>query len=339
MAQAVDDSTTRQRKGSDETRIAALINEGVGRAPPKLAGILKALAPFIVILGNIIGLLLPYIAKVWDAVQYAYSHMPNNLLQSLLGFLMCFFGGAFPVTISAVEAWNLCGWESSKEHLKLLGDEVKIIIEESKKDDTEDLDGDGIADVKQISPQALIQRKIRLVLIKVNPEHVNAAVSGILVAWVGVCASLKVNFARVITLAATIGDQLKKPAAYVIAPGLSRVVPVEYHKWIPTAINASCKAIAMVVAWWVQQIIAAIHSSIRGGLMCARGIINFLHERGFISFNDEETYLDELIGWGLAFLGFYFQYNLSFAVPFPLSLVMWPIGVVEWALRWWIQGI
>jgi len=328
----------RQRKGGEDSRIASLIQATAGKAPPRLASFLSAISPIVVILGNVFGFFLPFLATAWNYLQTVYSNLPSNIIQAILGVLMCFFGGAFPVTISAVEAWKLCGWESTKEHLTILANEARLIMAESQKDDAEDLDGDGVADVKQISSQALIQRKIRLVLIKVNPEHVNAAVGGILVAWVGVCASLRVEFARVITLAAAIGDQLLKPTAYVVAPGLSYIMAPEYHKWIPTLINALCKTVAMTVAWWVQTVISAIHSSIRGGLMCSRGVINFLNQRGIISFNDEDSYLDEVLGWGLALLGLYFQATNRFAVPFPLSLFMWPITVVEWGIRWAIQG-
>ena len=41
--------------------------------------------------------------------------------------------------------------------------------------------------------------------------------------------------------------------------------------------NAS---IAISIAWYVQRIISAFHSAIRGGLMCSRGVLAELNSRG-----------------------------------------------------------
>jgi len=45
--------------------------------------------------------------------------------------------------------------------------------------------------------------------------------------------------------------------------------------------------------------------------------------------NDEDTYLDEILGWSLAAIGFYFQYTLGFSVPFPLNIVLFPLQITE----------
>jgi len=50
---------------------------------------------------------------------------------------------------------------------------------------------------------------------------------------------------------------------------------------------------------------------------------------GLIPKNDEDTYLDEILGWGIAFLGFSFQFMMGFSLPFPLNLFCWPIGILE----------
>mmetsp|Transcript_6478 Transcript_6478/g.14308 ORF Transcript_6478/g.14308 Transcript_6478/m.14308 type:complete len:90 (+) Transcript_6478:769-1038(+) len=54
-----------------------------------------------------------------------------------------------------------------------------IIVEENKKDDQVDEDGDGIPDTRQISGKELLQRKAKLVLAKMDPEKVNAALTAI----------------------------------------------------------------------------------------------------------------------------------------------------------------
>ena len=59
----------------------------------------------------------------------------------------------------------------------------------------------------------------------------------------------------------------------------------------------------------------------------------FFDARGWIKFDDETSYLDEVLGWSLAALGFYFQWSMSFDVPFPLNLLTWPLELAEWYVR------
>ena len=58
---------------------------------------------------------------------------------------------------------------------------------------------------------------------------------------------------------------------------------------------------------------------------------------GPFSLNDEDTYVDELVGYTLALIGFYVQWNLGFGVPFPLNLFMFPLDMVEWYIRYTIS--
>lgn len=66
-----------------------------------------------------------------------------------------------------------------RKALGALADEAMAIIEESKKDDEVDADGDGVADTKQISGRELAKRKLKLVLTKMDPEKVNNAIASI----------------------------------------------------------------------------------------------------------------------------------------------------------------
>jgi hypothetical protein len=163
------------------------------------------------------------------------------------------------------------------------------------------------------------------------------------VSWVAVAATLKVQFAKTITLSLSIADGLEKIADYIIAPTLVHVVPKEYSKWIPIMIGWTCKSIGMTIAWYIQRVISAFTSAIRGGLMAARALIKFMYRRGirlggFIAENDEDTYIDEVLGFTLAGLGFYFQYKLGFHVPFPLNLVLLPFEVAESWIQWTITS-
>ena len=54
-----------------------------------------------------------------------------------------------------------------------------IIVEENKKDEKKDTDKDGVADANQITGRELVERKVKLVLAKMNPEKVNDAIVSI----------------------------------------------------------------------------------------------------------------------------------------------------------------
>jgi hypothetical protein len=66
-----------------------------------------------------------------------------------------------------------------KKALVDLSEEVMVIIEENKKDNKVDADGDGKSDVDQISSQEFLRRKVSLVLRKMNPQKVNDAIASL----------------------------------------------------------------------------------------------------------------------------------------------------------------
>ncbi len=71
------------------------------------------------------------------------------------------------------------GLSTVRKALAALSDEIMIVIDEHKKDDDVDADGDGVADATQIKGRELIKRKVKLALTKMNPEKVNDAIASI----------------------------------------------------------------------------------------------------------------------------------------------------------------
>lgn len=94
---------------------------------------------------------------------------------------------------------------------------------------------------------------------------------------------------------------------------------------------------AISFAWFLQRIISAFHSAIRGGFMCSRNILKYLSIMKIININHEDTYLDELAGYCLAFFGLMFQLSLGFGLPFPLNILLLPFRILEWFLMWAIN--
>ena len=55
---------------------------------------------------------------------------------------------------------------------------------------------------------------------------------------------------------------------------------------------------------------------------------------GWLPENDEDTYIDEVLGWTLAAIGFYVQFKFGFGMPFPFNLILWPFEMLEWYIQW-----
>ena len=53
-----------------------------------------------------------------------------------------------------------------------------------------------------------------------------------------------------------------------------------------------------------------------------RSLFAILDRRGIVHVDHNETYLDEVLGWTLAAVGFYFQYTQMFSPPFVVELLL-----------------
>jgi hypothetical protein len=94
------------------------------------------------------------------------------------------------------------------------------------------------------------------------------------------------------------------------------------------------------------MIISAFYSGMRGGKMFADGLFHLLEDHGILAkapewlvkqpYNPDESYLDEIVTYGIFAVGFLFQIFNHFALPFPLNLVFFPLTLLEWILRWQI---
>jgi len=148
---------------------------------------------------------------------------------------------------------------------------------------------------------------------------------------------LRHKFAKTVTLGERIGGAIYEPLKR-FEPTVEELVPEEYRKWVPVAVRWTCKIFAMSIAWWIQRVISAIHSAIKGGLLFGHYLVEFLHEKKIINFTPEQAYLDEAIGWGVALAGLLFQFSWGFHLPFPLNLLLLPVQFVEGFITWSVNS-
>lgn len=71
--------------------------------------------------------------------------------------------------------------------------------------------------------------------------------------------------------------------------------------------------------------------------MFSRNILEYLSEMKYVQINHEETMLDEIVGYGLALVGLYFQLAFGFGLPFPLNILLFPFRIAEYVLIWLVN--
>lgn len=149
---------------------------------------------------------------------------------------------------------------------------------------------------------------------------------------------MKLRFAKTITLGNAIADAIEAPIDRYLLPKIEPQVPEEYRKWIKPTISYTIRSFTISIAWFIQRVISAVHSALRGGLMFSRNILEYLSVMKIYEINHEDTYLDELVGYGIAALGLLFQLSTGFSLPFPLSILLFPFSLMEYFLIWFVNA-
>jgi len=307
----------------------------------RISEYLQKAAPLIVLLGNYINVAYPYVLNAWNYGLYIWAMLqpyhPEEFGPVIAGLIMAFFGGHYFTLFAAIEAYRMCGFQQTKDALLELYKNYLIVLEANKKDDELDENKDGIADVKQISSQELLTRKLSLILKSLDPVKVSASLNGLWMGFLGVVAVLRLKFAQTIALGATIGHIFETVAERVARPILEKTIPETHHKWIPIIISYGCKCIGVSVAWTIQRVISAFYSSIRGAQMFTHGILTYISRNEFLDVKPDHgsalfVGLTAIIAW----TGFAWQLRSGFTLPFPFNVLLFPFTILEWFITWMV---
>eukprot|EP00037_Helgoeca_nana_P006687 m.61369 g.61369 ORF g.61369 m.61369 type:complete len:419 (-) comp17549_c0_seq1:312-1568(-) len=317
----------------DARRVAALIDAAI---TVDAGGIIATRAPWLkTILENpkvhealgwiwviFTNYIFPFSLKMWKVVEGMRATTEIHLLSGIYGLALAFFGGYFAVTIAAIEAWKMSGWETTSKALGDLHANYCLALVAHNKDNKIDADHDGIADVDQISKQELVQRKLLVFAKAIDPEICSSAFSGLWTAWLSVLTTLKFRYAKTVALGASLGQMMREPAMDIAVPILVQVLPQQYYKWINTIVGYSIKSIGITIAWTIQSIQSAFQSAIKGGLIFSESILQYATLKGYIP---PETDLKkmkakEILAGTVAFLGFYWQISNGLQLPFPVNV-------------------
>jgi len=327
---------------SDGSNVTRTVEAFADSAPSSIKPYLLAAAPYCGKAALALTEAIPYLHIAYEhAIElwiFLQPYKPELLIPSIIGLVMCFFGGSFVTLIAAAEAYKMCGYETSITCIKNLYEDFARFNSANKLDDERDDDGDGVADTKQISKADLAKRKTLLFLRTVDPKRVSEALAGLNGGFLAVVATLKLQFAKSITLGQAIGSVIEKPALLYGLPVMEGLLPSDYKRWATPLISYPIKASAISVAWLVQRAVSAFHSAVRGGNMFGKNIIEYLNKMGYVTIDSKDTIIDEILGYGVAFLGLYFQLSYGFALPWFLAIPLFPFSILENYLMWVVSS-
>ena len=162
-------------------------------------------------------------------------------------------------------------------------------------------------------------------------------------------ASLKVMFARTVALALGIAEMLNLPCTRLLAPVIALCLGPKTKHWAPTIVSSMINVIAIIFAWYIQMVISAFYSGLRGGRIAGNAFVDL------VSFSKvgrklmcqpaegpldlDATYMDEVVMAVVAAGGFSFQIYYFFQPPFPFDWVLLPVTILEWFLRWQVTHL
>jgi len=285
-------------------------------------------------------------AYIWVGKQLykIYKILPMNLINIIFGVGLCFFGGVYFTSIAAIEAARQFGGADMWEHLRICWEEGSQVAAASVEDDKVDANKNNIPDVEEMSTNELINHKAMVAMKAVkDPHRLQQAIISLMQVYLAVIAILKVKFAKTVAIALGIAENLSLPITRMLGPLLCSVMGPDLNHWVPTIIDTTVKFIAVWFATYIQSIISAFYSGLKGGKMVAEGIFNIFTERGWLEkfpdclvskpFDPDKSYLDECIQYPLAAVGFYMQITRGFTLDFPWNLICLPLTIVEWFLR------
>jgi len=320
---------------AQESRVGRFLRGAADKMPDGVKNAMKALAPVADAIHRGFVIAWPYMVAGYLKAKAVYDKMPEYSVVMIYGLTVAFCGAHFAALVAVVEAFKQSGaFKKIGACLSDLYESFKKLHEENEKDNAVDEDNDGIMDVDELSNGELFLHKVGLVMRTVDPNKFNKALGGLYSGFIAAVMVVKFEFAKTVTLGASLGEFMEKSVDILLDPFLAMVLPKDYMPWVDLIEVYVCRAIGVSIAWAIQFYNSLLHCAVAGSLIFARALIPFLNNRGVLHIEDlEETYLDEIIGWALAVFSIFVQYIFSFHLIFPFNVVLSPLLGVEWTLR------
>jgi len=321
--------------GAEESRVARFLRGASEHMPEGVKNAMHALAPVADAIHRGFVFIWPYLVAGYIKGKAVYDQMPEYSVVMIYGIIVAFCGAHFAALVAVVEAFKQTGaFKKIAACLVDLYESFKKLHAENAKDNAKDEDGDGVSDVDELSNGELFLRKCALVMRTVDPNKFNKALSGLYTGFLAAVMVVKFEFAKTVTLGASLGDFMEKSVDILLDPLLEQILPKEYMPWVDLIEKYVCRSIGVCIAWSIQFYNSLLHCAVAGSLIFSRALVPFLNQRDIIHVeNLEDTYLDEIIGWSLAVVSIFIQAAFGFKLLFPFNVVLSPLLGVEWSLR------
>lgn len=317
-----------------ESFIARMCDEAATKVPPQYAGYVRSVKPVVVGVADFIDAAWPYVMRLYDLCVQLWimlePYNPQQFFPVIAGLAMVFFGGSYLTIIAAAEAVRLSVWERLSTSVRVLHKNYLLAKEANAKDNSVDADGNGVADVDEISNKELFTRKVYLVAKSIDPQQTSDAVSALWAGFLTIIATIKIKFAQYITLGCAMGDMVRQTLGPKIEPLVNDALPVELKKWAPTIVRQIFATLGVFLALFLQQIVGGFHASCRGAQLATGNLIVLAKKYGYLAPDfDEGSQSAAAAAMVLAAFGFIWQLRNGFAVPFPLNILFLPATLVE----------
>lgn len=254
----------------------------------------------------------------------------------LLGLALCFFGGSFSTLVAVVETVRLVCWDDIQASYDILKTNYDAAAVQNRRDNIEDLDGNGIPDVLNIEKSQLMSRKIQLFVKSVNIDEVRSAGRTLLTAFFSVAAAVRVRSARTIALAGSLSNTAKKsiPLEAMLASNL----PPDMRKWSAIISDTAFNALAVFLAITLRSAQGYVQAAVRGASIFAGSAIALGRDKGLIG--DDITMKSpktRILMAVVAVLGLLWQVSNKGKLPFPINLLLWPLSTLEYLLTYFVS--
>jgi hypothetical protein len=200
-------------------------------------------------------------------------------------------------------------------------------------------------------PASFLLQSTFTTLAYINPNHLFQAVFVLNAGLLAALTTLKIQFAKTITLGNSVALMLEKPVFYFLEPIFVAVLPTELAVWGQFFLKLGLKFLAISISWTLQRFLSLFHSSIRGGLLISKNFITYLlrtdvlnrYLPNFLQFlppkvQENKDLVIYGLGYGLAVVGMMFQFTYRNALPFPFSYLFFPFLLVERTLIWLVNN-
>lgn len=109
------------------------------------------------------------------------------------------------------------------------------------------------------------------------------------------------------------------------------LLPDEYEKWVPVATKYMARYAGISMSWMFLRVTSSTYSAAKGSEIMLTGLVRYGVQRGVLargSFAKGDATM--AAAWAIvAAAGVLWQLSNGYRLPFPLSLVLFPVTVFE----------